>query len=247
MFQHPSGVCIDIKDESEYQILDERICEIPGLPTISMASPSAISNTVNVLDHVARFKYIERLENPVPNLGFEQSIKMQLADSKGHAVDSMGSLHVSHGENVELRCLNLSKKPAYLSVFNLTPLWRIENILMKKYGDYKDLSPAESGPTQRVVSTKPLKITMKISEVLEHLGECDDVIRVFVVSRPVSLSSLRLPTLSSSERMIEPATRSSEQSLMKLLEYLSPTTRGSGNTMTDECWLTRNFVIHVSK
>lgn len=242
-----SGVCIDIKDESKYQILDERMCEIPGLPTISMASPSAISNTVNVLDHVAKFKYIERLENRVPNLGFEQSIKMQLADSNGHAVDSMGSLHVSHGENVELRCLNLSKKPAYLSVFNLTPLWRIENILTKKYGDYKDLSPAESGSTQHVASTKPLKITMKIPEVLEHLGECDDVIKIFVTSRPVLLSSLRLPALSLSERIIEPATRSSEQSLMKLLEYLSPITRGSGNTMTDECWLTRNFVIHVSK
>ena len=242
-----SGLYIDIKDDNEYHILDKSMCEIPSLPTISMGSPSAINDTVNILEHVAKFKHIERIENRIPNPDFEQHIKIKLADSKGHAVDSMGSLHVSHGENVELRCSNLSKKPAYLSVMNLTPLWRIDNILRKKYGDYKDLPPLEEGFTQHTVDSRPLKITMRIPEVLESLNKCSDVIKVFVTSRPVSLSSLCLPALSSSDRVIEPATRSSERSLVKLLEHLSPTTRGSGNTMTDECWLARNFVVHVSK
>ena len=242
-----SGVYIDIKDESEYQILDASRCKIPGLPTIPIVSPSAISDTINVLDHVAKFKYIERIENRVPDLEFEQHIKIELADSKGHAVDSTGSLHVSHGEKVELRCLNLWKKTAYLSVINLTPLWRIDNVLKKKYGDYKDLPPWEGSFTQQVTGTRPLKITMTIPEVLKNLRECSDVIKVFVTSKPVSLSSLLLPALSSRDRVIEPAARSSERSLMELLEYLSPPTRGSGNTMADECWLTRNFVIHISK
>ena len=240
------GVYIDIKDESEYQILDKSRCKIPGLPTIPTVSPSAISDTIKILDHVAKFKHIERIENRVPDLEFEQDIKIELADSKGYTVDSMGSLCVSHGENIELRCLNLSKKPAYLSVINLTPLWRIDNILKKKYGNYKDL-PAWEGFTQHVADTKPLKITMTIPEVLKDLSECSDVIKVFVTSKPVSLSSLHLPVLGSSDRVIEPATRSSEESLMELLDYLSPSTRGSVNKMTDECWLTRNFVIHVSK
>ncbi len=242
-----SGVYIEVKEGNEYQILDQSMCKMPGLPTIPIKSPSAISDTVNVLDHIAKFKHIERLENRVPNLEFEQHIKIELADSKGHAVDSMGSLHVCHGENVELRCLNLSKKPAYVSVINLTPLWRIDNILRKRYGDYKDLPPLEEDSTPHVADTRPLKITMTIPKVLEHLSKCSDVIKVFVTSRPVSLSSLCLPALGSNDQVIEPATRSSERSLMELLEYLSPTTRGSGNTMTDECWLTRNFVIHVSK
>lgn len=125
-----SGVCIDIKDETEYQILDERMCEISGLPTIPISSPLAISNTVSILDHVAKFKYIERLENRVPNLDFERSIRVQLADSKKtHVVDGMGVLHVSHDEIVELRCLNFSKKVVYLSLLDLRPLWQIENIL----------------------------------------------------------------------------------------------------------------------
>lgn len=242
-----SGVYIDIKDESEYQILDGSRCKIPGLPTIPIVSPSAISDTVNILDHVAKFKHIETIENRVPNLEFEQDIKIELADSKGHAVDNMGSLYVSHGGNVELRCLNLSKKSVYLSVINLTPLWRIDNILRKKYGDYKDLPAWEEGFTQHVADTKPLKITMTIPEVLKDLSECSDVIKVFVTSKPVSLSSLHLPVLGSSDRVTEPAARSSEQSLMKFLDYLSRSTRGPVNTVTDECWLTRNFVIHVSK
>ena len=223
------------------------MCKVPGLPTIPIRSSSAISDTVNILDHVAKFKHIERLENRVPNPEFEQHIKIELADSKGHAICSTGNLYVNHGENVELRCLNLSDKPAYLSVINLTPLWRIGNILRQKYGDYKDLPPMRSASIPHVADTRPLKLRMMIPKVLEHMSKCSDVIKVFVTSRPVSLSSLCLPALDSRDQVIEPATRNSELSLMKLLEYLSPTTRGSGNAMTDECWLTRNFVIHVSK
>ena len=241
-----SGIYINVKDASRYQIMDERMREIPGLPTILATSPSAINDTLNILDHIAKFKYIEILDNRVPNLLFEQSIKIQVKDSKGHAVDNMGGLHVSHGEKVELWCSNLSKQSVYLSVYNLRPQWQITNLLEKKYGDYKELFPAESLSTQRGANTKPLKITMTIPEVLKHLGECDDVIKIFITSRPVSLSALRLPALKFSERLAEPGTRGSKQSLMELLEYLSPATRGPQNMTTDECWLTRNFIIHVS-
>lgn len=241
-----TGVYIEITDENEYQILDKSMCKVRSLPTRPMRSPSAISDMVNILDHIAKFKYIEKIENRVPNPEFEQHIKIELTDPKGHATCSTGNLHVNHGENVELRCLNLSHKPAYLSVLDLTPLWGIENILRKKYGDCKDLPPIRS-TSIHVADTRPLKVRMTIPKVLEHMSQCSDVIKVFVTSRPVSLSSLCLPALASSDQVIEPATRSSEPSLMKLLEYLSATTRGSRNTMTDEDWLTRNFVIHVSK
>ena len=242
-----SGVHVDIKDGEKYQILDERGCEIPGLPTISVGSSSAISNVITTLDHVAKFKYIERLENRVPSREFEQSIRLRLSDSKGHFVDSMGSLHVSHKENVKLQCLNLSKKPAYLSVFNLTPLWQIKNILLEKHGDYTDLSPFNKGTSKSLADAKPLKITMSIPEILQHQGTCDDVIKVFITSSPVSLSSLCLPALSLSDQVLRSVIRSNERSLITLLEYLSPTTRGRGNIIADDCWLTRNFVIHVSK
>ena len=159
----------------------------------------------------------------------------------------MGSLHVSHKENVKLQCLNLSKKPAYLSVFNLTPLWGIKNILLEKHGDYMDLSPFNKGASKSLADAKPLKITMSIPEILQHQGTCDDVIKVFIASSPVSLSSLCLPALSLSDQVLGSVTRSKERSLITLLEYLSPTTRGRGNAIADDCWLTRNFVIHVSK
>ena len=240
-------VYIEITDENEYQILDGSRCKVHGLPTIPIRSSSAISDTVKMLDHIAKFKHIERLENRVPNPEFEQHIKIDLADSKGHATYSTGNLHVKHGEILELRCLNLSGKPAYLSVIDLTPLWGIDNILRKKYGDYKDLVPTRSSSLPYVADTTPLKVRMTIPKVLEHMSECSDVIKIFVTSRPVSISSLCLPALASRDQVVESVRRSSELNLMNLLEHLSPTTRGSGNTMIDECWLTRNFVIHVSK
>jgi hypothetical protein len=242
-----SGVFIDIKDGTDYQILDERMCRIPGLPTVSIASSSAISDTVSVLDHVAKFKYVESLDNRVPDPDFERSIRIQLANSVGNVAEDMGVLDVTHGETVLLRCLNLSKEPAYLSIFNLSPLWRIENLLMPKYGDFKDLSPSREGFTQSIADIRPLKIKMTVPDELDAHGKCGDVIKVFVTSRPVSLSSLRLPGISLNNRQLEPSIRSGGRSMMELLERLSPTTRGPSNTIVDERWLTRNFVIHVSK
>ena len=137
-----SSFAVNIKDDSEIQILDERRCAIPQLPTFPSASSSAISDTVAVLDHVARFKYIENLENMSSDTDFERSVGLQLVHPvTGQIVTGIGDeLDVAHGETVLLHCVNLSEeRQAYLSVLNLGPLWQIENFLSKKHGDYKEL------------------------------------------------------------------------------------------------------------
>ena len=151
------------------------MCKVHGRPAIPIRGFSAISDTVSILDHIAKFKHIERLENRVPNPEFEQHIKIELADSKGHATYSTGNLHVNHGEIVESRCFNLSGKPAYLGVIDLTPLWGIDNILRKKYGDYQYLVPMRSIFTPHMADATPLKFRMTIPKALEHMRKCSDI------------------------------------------------------------------------
>ena len=240
------GVFIDIKD-TEYQILDERRCEIPGLPTVPTSSPSAIKDTISLLDHLAKFKYIEGLDNRVPDLDFESTIQTQIVTSRGQVAKDRGVLQIMHGDVVSLRCFNLSEKPAYLTVFNLTPLLKVHNVLRKKYGGFKDVQQFGRGGAMSIADVKPLNIAVRVPDELDALGECDDVIKIFVTSRPVSLASLELAAILSSVGQPESTLRGGAASLIEAIGILSPPSRGSGSAFAGGSWLTRNFVIRVSK
>ena len=240
------SVLIDIKEETEYQIVTDERRQIPGLPTVPTSSPSAIQDTINLLDHLAKYKYIESIDNRVPNLDFESTIKTEMATSSwgGQVVVDGGVLHVRHEDVVSLRCFNLSQEPAYLIVFDLTPSFRIHNVLKKKYGAFKDVQRFGQGGARSSTDTEPLNIKMRVPD---GRGECEDVIKIFVTSRPVPLASLELEVVGSSVGQAESTLRDGGDSLLKALEILSPTSRGSGGTFAEGSWLTRSFVIRVSK
>ena len=252
--QNPStsllSVLIDIKEETEYQIVNDGGRQIPGLPTVPTSSPSAIKDTINLLDHLAKYKYIESIDNRVPNLDFESTIKTEMATSSGggqRVEEDGGILHVRHGDIVSLRCFNLSQEPAYLVVFDLTPSLRVHNVLKKKYGAFKDVQRFGQGGARSSSDTEPLNIKMGVPKELDARGECEDMIKIFVTSRPVSLASLELEAVDSSVGQAESNLRDGGDSLLKALEILSPPTRGPGSIFAEGSWLTRSFVIRVSK
>ena len=158
-----------------------------------------------------------------------------------------GILHVRHDDIVSLRCFNLSREPAYLTVFDLTPLLRVHNVLKKKYGDFKDVQQVGPGGVRSYNDAQSLSFKIRVPDELETRGECDDVVKIFVTSRPVSLNSLEVAAIASSVGETEATIRSGGDSLMKALEVLLPPTRGSGSISAEGSWLTRNFVIRVSK
>ncbi|KAL9611934.1 MAG: hypothetical protein Q9167_003457 [Letrouitia subvulpina] len=255
-----SGFFIDLDHQGDYQILDEGRCAVPGLPIINSEHSSGISDIISVLDHVAKFKYIERLENRVPNIDFERSVRIQLTNpTTGQLAQDLGGvLDVTHGDELELRCVNISEEsPVYLSVFNLSSSWQIDTVLRKGSDDYRELPPQtgrtgkeEAKLAPKITDTKPIKIKMTFSEGIDTDGKSDDVLKLFVTSEPVSLSSLRMAALNSftSHQSSKQPRKGSEGDLMDLLECLSPTTRGTTrDTGRGGSWLTRNFVIHVSK
>lgn len=172
-----SGFFIDINHRGNYQVLDERRCAVPGLPTIAVARSSGISDTIFVLDHVAKFKYIERLENRVPDGDFERSVGIQLTNpATGQVAQDLGGvLDATYGDEVELRCVNFSEEsPAYLSVFNLSSLWQIDTVLRKRCDDYRELPPQSSriereevNIVRKVADAKPIKIKMTFPEGID--------------------------------------------------------------------------------
>lgn len=252
-----TSLFIDVKDEREYLILDERKRAIANLPSIPITRSSADIVVVEMLDHVAKFKYIERLENRLPNVNFERSIRVQLVHSAtGRAVDDMGGvLEVADGDKVLLRCANFSDKPAYFGVFNLTPTWRIKNLLMEKHGDSMDLQPLggrekSTNPTYTLECVKPLKIRMTVPKELKAEGRSEDVLKIFITQRRVSLSSLCLAAIKSTNnrQFSEQGTVDAMIDLLEVLEHSSPTTRGvTRDGGVDDNWLVRNFVIRVSR
>ena len=90
---------------------------------------------------------------------------------------------------------------------------------------------------------------MTFPEGINTRGKNDEVLKLFLTSEPVSLSSLRMVALNSftGHQSSKQPREGSEGDLKDLLECLSPITRGAAhNTGRKGIWLTRNFVIHIS-
>ena len=185
------------------------------------------SNIISKMLNEAKFKYIKSTENRVPDLQFEKTIQTRMETSGGQMAEDWGILDVMHGDIASLRRFNRSVEPGYLSVFDLSPLLRVHNVLQKKYGDFKDVQLFGQGGARSIADVQPLNIKMTVPEEVDTLGECDGI-KIFVTSRPVSLALLELAAIISNGGQSESTLRGSRDSLMKALEILSPPARGYG-------------------
>ena len=64
---------------------------------------------------------------------------MVITSGGGQVAEDEGVLHIRHDDIISFRYFNLSQKPVYLTVFDLTSLLRIYNVFKKKYKDFKDV------------------------------------------------------------------------------------------------------------
>ena len=115
---------------------------------------------------MAKFKYIERLENRVPDIDFERSVRIELTNPTiGQLAQGQGGvLDVNHGDELELRCVNISEEnPIYFSVFYLSSSWQIDIVFRKGSDNYREL-PRQTGRIEKeeakfarkVADTKPI-------------------------------------------------------------------------------------------
>jgi hypothetical protein len=231
---------LDVNERREYEILNEYHGKICGLPTVPLdESGQAMNQVMTILDHLARFKQIEAIENTLSDGSCDKLVDIQLSTSSGETPDK-GFLEVKHGEELLLVVQNKGDRPLYLHIYDLKPSWQIQNILR---GEYQTLLPKNPKGLFSGVDKKKLKMT--VPEFLTNRGQLwsEDVIKIFITLTPTSFAGMVLDELPTSLRKEEPHPGGKP----RILPAQAKTRDGEGGNEGPNDWTTRNFRVRTVK
>lgn len=233
-------------ERNDYDILDDSYHKILNLPTIPHDRKGALDHVVNILEHLATFKYVEGIENRIPKVSFEQSFTIHLRDAVGNDVEAGGFLDINHGGELGLTVQNLGEKPLCLAVFDLGPSWQIDDLLSESGdGDFMVVPPKNDEKAHTGKIEIIFQMTVPESFRNQDRHQCEDIIKVFVTSKSTSFTPLRLPKLSTSAGYLDGLIRGDHNQLSRFLSGLSTSFRGAEDDISDEEWTTRNFVVRI--
>ncbi|KUJ10000.1 uncharacterized protein LY89DRAFT_267866 [Mollisia scopiformis] len=231
-------------DENEYQILNQSKGAIASLPKVNAKSDDALTRVMDILEHVATFKYFANIDNRLPSIPFERSFKVRLHDKAGKELGLQGLIEVGEDDELCLTIENLSDDTIYLSVFDLGPSWQIDNLLSQLGGGgFKVLPPKGEVCTGR----EEVKWGMCVPDSFKsrNMFQCDDILKVFVTRRPSSFAPLLLPSIPGATRSHQQSSRGTRSPLNRFLSGLSAGNRGEGD-ISDEAWSTQSFIIQTT-
>jgi hypothetical protein len=234
-----------INERNEYQILNESKTEITSLPTIDALSDDALPRVMDILEHIATFKYFASILNRLPSTNFEKSFKLRIQDKSGKELGTEGVINV--GEDDEL-CLTIENKSPhetiYLSVFDLGPSWQIDNLLSQLGGGGFKVVPPKGGVC---TGREEVRWGMCVPDSFRsrNMFQCDDILKVFVTRRPTSFAPLLLPGISTSTTAYQQPSRGNRSPLTRFLSGLSAGNRGEGDISNEE-WSTQSFIIRTT-
>ncbi|KAF2809315.1 uncharacterized protein BDZ99DRAFT_498713 [Mytilinidion resinicola] len=243
---------VAVNENDEYHILDRRGVAIRSLPAVTSTDASHISKMATILEHLATFKYVEGIENQTPDRTFEQSFTCYLEDSSNNRVDSGQTLSVRHDEPFTLTVINHGSDPTYLTLFDMGPLWQIEDILTGGGEIFKVVAPGQA-TAHGTDHTGRLDIPLgfEIPEELTMMGyhDCEDAVKVFVTSRAssfVALESSKLPN-SATDLTGRSRGRNDYHELSDFLSSLATPNRRPNAELPDEKWITTTFFVRTVK
>jgi hypothetical protein len=237
---------VKCNESNEYEILDASYQRIIGLPTIRLDRNGALDYVVDLLEHLATFKYIEGIENRIPTASFEDSFRIHFSDGTGNNLGAAGLLDVKHEDQLSLTVQNFSGKPLYVALFNLGPSWQIASLTCEDGGgDYRVVPPKDD--TRSHSGKTEIRWAMVVPESFRKQGhyQCEDVMKVFITSKPTSFAPLVLPKIPISVENFDRPVRGDHNQLSKFLSELATPFRGSEDGISDDEWVTRNFVIRT--
>lgn len=220
-------------NKHEYEVVDALHKKVVGLPTVSLDSNGAVSAVVEVLQHIATFKYFEGVENRLPNTSFEASFSL----IPNCATEASGNFDIKHGSTWGFAVQNTSIEPLYMAIFNFTPSWEIVNLVSSSGGDtYKVISPR---------TKEEIRLTMEVPESLKRRGktQCEDILKVFITNKPTSFPTMVLPEIPLNTNGVRASVHSGDH-LSKFLSELDLGFRGQSDG--GEKWATRNFIVRTT-
>ncbi|KAH7089884.1 hypothetical protein FB567DRAFT_312682 [Paraphoma chrysanthemicola] len=201
---------------------------------------------IETVTHLVKFQLVRSLANTstidTKNL-FDNSFSIRIINRKDE-VFRPGCLHtqphysdcvhrecainVNEGEKLCLQVENQHKSdgfPIYLHLYSMGHCWEIEIMLRSNHEVIlpRDMTRGFTGKWQ-----KNIKLSISTDARKTGLPYCEDIIKVFVTSRPTSFASLELPEL-----------------LGVLERKFETTTRGSDYVESTDVWAALNFRIHT--
>jgi hypothetical protein len=225
---------VDVNNEHIYEVQDATFKKVFNLPSIACTPDGNHNAMLNMLGHIAKFKFFEGIENCMSSGVFDKSFRLYCKDIPGED----GFYEVEHGKSITLKFENLSSRTLYLAIFIFTPLWDITNMVFAK-GEGTCLAISPKGDVKS--GEAELGLDMAVSSELQRLGQLqtDDIVKVFVTS----LSSVFPETILPQFGWASP--RREVDQVVTLLQRLNS---GIPGTRVDERyeWATRNYFIRTS-
>lgn len=226
--EHPYALQVLLNSCMEYEILDNPDHKIINHPTMSH-DQTDVSSICDILEHLVRYKLVRTLANEILANDFMESFKVQIISRSGEIFDQECVVEVEQGEDgkfmFELQVENKGSQNLYVFVYDMGPCWQVQNILR---ASYEVIPPQNSGKGFRGMFRKKLR-TIVPPEMREKGDlQCQDIIKVFVTSKPTSFDLLELPKLGESAK-----------------EYTTSNRTGREDSDVPEEWAALNFPIHT--
>ncbi|KAI1767538.1 caspase domain-containing protein [Hypoxylon sp. FL1150] len=222
-----------IAKKGEYRVVDNAHDKTPGLPTVPVNSERAINKVLCILQHLAKYKYFEQLDNQYPNPAFQESFSLKARGNVGED----GIYNVTHDSLWVFTAENKSDQALYMTVLDFCPSWKLRNVALHSGdNDYFVVRPQEG----RVSGKKTIKLRMKVPEALQAIGEgrCEDTFKVFITNRPTSYPSMILP-----EMPLEASNLCLHTSHID--GSPTPLSQSTGRDDTADDWITRKFTVQT--
>ncbi|KAF5643464.1 metacaspase-1A [Fusarium tjaetaba] len=227
---------LTINKLNRYEIFGEAQENMLQLPTLDSSLKDSFPKMMEVLQHVATFKYFEGLVNllPSPELRAKYALKPMLDSTTN------GIFKVLDGGTFGFTIENLADHPLYMAVFDFAPSWGVNNLISTSGGGDYVLIPPTHGQNRGI---KEMKLKMTVPSPLSLQGQAKDVIKVFITDKPVSFPGMVLPGLD--VKSILRNSSAGADILSDLIKHLSTggRMRSAGNK---GAWISQNFVVWTS-
>jgi hypothetical protein len=189
----PNSFCIGMNGLGECEIRDESSRAVFGFSSVPAANLEREEDRVmDALEHLVRFRQIQAILNSLALPSFRQSFAIGVR-SRGVLQDTANLIDAADGEDLELEIKNKGQAPIYVHVFDMGPLWQVDNIFG---GDYEVIPPKDLA--NGCTGEETLTLTMSIPKQLRDAGTnvCEDIIKIFVTEGPTSFALLDMAKLS---------------------------------------------------
>ncbi|RYP69872.1 hypothetical protein DL771_005815 [Monosporascus sp. 5C6A] len=239
---------VTVNQRNEYEILDGSHHRIWSLPTIPRGGTKAHEAALGILQQLAKFKYIEGIENRTPDPTFEKSFSLLTVPAPEPA--ATGSFEVGHGDEWGLVIENRGEANLYVAMLNLGPSWQIVDLFSDAYMSGFIVIPPKSTSTWEGAANKSqeeVRLRMEVPETLRGVGglnRCEDVIKVFVTNTATSFSPLTLPEIPlDAKDLIHNTPQGYRNSDDQLTDFLQVLASGSQSRGGPSHWATRTFIV----